>query len=104
MKNATPEILQKRWMHSHEEDTATEMVFRPASFTFPTSRGRMGFDLGPNQALVEIGIAPADGAQEAAGKWALEDDQLQFFKGSSRKPTRTLQIASADNKRLLVKK
>ena len=25
------DVLQQHWMHSHEEDTDTEMVFRPAS-------------------------------------------------------------------------
>ena len=104
MKDATPEILQKRWIHSHEEDTETEMVFRPASFAFPPSRGRIGFELRPDQSLVEIGIAPADGPQESSGKWKLQDNLLKFFTPSSRTPTRTLQIISADNKRLRVKK
>ncbi len=36
--------LCQRWIHSHEEDTDTEMVYRPADFAFPPSRGRTGFE------------------------------------------------------------
>src|SRR5262249_46362827 len=95
-RDATPENLHGRWLHSHEEDTGVEMVFRPASFKFPPSRGRMGFELRPDQSLVEIGIAPADGPQESAGRWELQSgNQLRFFGASSRKPARTLEIVSA---------
>ena len=103
-KDATPELLQKRWLHSHEEDSDTEMVFRPASFKFPPSRGRAGFDLKPNQSYIDIGIAPADGPLESVGTWKLQDNQLQLFKRSSSTPARTLQIVSADKNRLVVKK
>jgi len=103
-KDALPELLQKRWLHSHEEDSDTEMVFRPASFKFPPSRGRAGFDLKANQSYIDIGIAPVDGPQESRGTWKLRDDQLELFKSASPTPTRTLQIVSADKDRLVVKK
>lgn len=103
-KDVTPEVLQRRWLHSHEEDGDDEMVFRPASFKFPPSRGRAGFDLKPNQSYVDIGIAPTDGPQESTGTWKLQDDQLQLFNRSSATPTRTLQIVSADKDRLVVRK
>ena len=103
-KGATPEMFQKRWLHSHEDDSDMEMVFRPASFKFPPSRGRAGFDLKPNHSFIEIGIAPADGPLESAGTWNLEDNELRFFKPSSSTPARTLQIVSVDNDRLRVKK
>lgn len=104
-RDTVPENLCGRWLHSHEEDTGTEMVFRPASHEFPPSRGRMGFELRPDQSMVEIGIAPVDGPQEAAGRWELlSRKRLSFFAGASREPTRTLQIVSADKDRLVVKK
>ena len=103
-KDALPELLQKRWLHSHEEDSDTEMVFRPASFKFPPSRGRAGFDLKPNNSFVDIGIAPTDGPLESKGTWKLHDNELELFKSSSSTPTRTLQIVSADKNRLVVKK
>jgi hypothetical protein len=103
-KDATPDLLQKRWLHSHEEDSDTEMVFRPASFKFPPSRGRAGFDLKPNQSFIDIGIAPTDGPRESSGTWKLQDNQLQLFTSSSSQASRTLQIVSADKDRLVVKK
>jgi hypothetical protein len=103
-KDVTPELLQKRWLHSHEEDSDTEMVFRPASFKFPPARGRAGFDLKPNNSFVDIGIAPADGPQESKGTWKLHDNQLELFTSSPSRPSRTLEIVSADKNRLIVRK
>jgi hypothetical protein len=103
-KDVTPELLHRRWLHSHEEDSDTEMVFRPASFKFPPSRGRAGFDLKPNHSFVDIGIAPADGPQESTGTWKFHDNQLELFKPPASTPTRTLQIVSADKNRLVVRK
>ena len=102
MKDVTTELLQRQWLHSHEEDSDTEMVFRPASFRFPPSRGRAGFDLRPNQSLVEIGIAPADGPRESSGSWTLQDDRLKLSTPTS--STRTLEIVSASKDKLVVKK
>lgn len=36
--------LQRRWLHSHEEDTADVRVYRPAEYPFPPARGRDGFE------------------------------------------------------------
>jgi hypothetical protein len=43
--------LAQAWVHSHEEDTATTTVYRPAGFPFPPSRGRKGFHLQPGGTL-----------------------------------------------------
>ena len=104
--DTVPENVHGRWLHSHEEDNASEMVFRPASYNFPPSRGRTGFDLRPDQSLAEIGIAPSDGPQETAGRWELEPgNKLAFYdKQGSRKAARTLQIVSASKDRLIVAK
>lgn len=97
--------LKQQWMHSHEEDTDTEMVFRPASFKFPLSRGRTGFELKPNGRLIELGIAPTDRRQRTEGTWKLEDDdQLRFYAKSKSESSRAMQIVSVDNDRLVVKK
>ena len=104
MAQAAPDTLQQRWLHSHEEDSDSEMVFRPASFRFPPSRGRAGFDLKPHGALTVIGIAPGDGPALSEGSWKVDGDQLQFFAPSSTTPTRTLQVLSANRDRLVVRK
>ena len=73
------DLLCQRWTHSHEEDTATEMVFRPATFPFPRSRGRTSFELRPDGALIEQGIGPTDRRTQATGRWRLtEDGALEF--------------------------
>jgi len=104
MADATPERIQQRWLHSHEEDSATETVYRPASYAFPRSRGRQGFELRPDRSLIEIGIAPTDGPHESSGTWTLEGPRLQFFDPSSRTPVREMEIVSADDDRLVVKR
>jgi hypothetical protein len=50
--------LAQKWVHSHEEDTDDEMVFRPASYAFPRSRGRNSFELEAGGQLVTSGIGP----------------------------------------------
>jgi len=100
-----PQLLQKRWLHSHEEDTADEMVFRPASYDFPPARGRSGFELRPDHSLVEIGIGPTDRVEEHPGKWELASgNQLLCSSGSPSTPNRAMQIVSVDEDRLVVKK
>ena len=100
------ENLQQSWLHSHEEDTAAETVYRPADYDFPLSRGRSGFELKPDNKLSEINIAPTDGTTEKEGSWQLESDQnkleLQLNPDSPAK--RDLQIKSVSKDRLVVKK
>ena len=72
-----PEVLQRAWVHSHEEDTGAEMVFRPAGYSFPRSRGRRSFELTPGGKLTRG--APArptagrrsvvPGSSRTMGRW-----------------------------------
>ncbi len=68
------DLLCQRWIHSHEEDTATEMVFRPATFPFPRSRGRISFDLRRDGTLIGRGIGPTDRRTQETGRWRLTED------------------------------
>ncbi len=100
------EKLQGRWMHSHEEDTQTEMVFRPASYRFPLSRGRAGFELKPDHTCTEIDIAPADGRLECAGTWHIDEsgDIVRVRLDSGKGTSRVLEIVSLKEGRLVVKR
>jgi len=100
------EALAQHWVHSHEEDNDSEMVFRPASYQFPPSRGRTSFDLKPDGSLIESGPGPTDRSQRVDGKWQLDGNKnLLFYQGSGRdQPSRVLRLASADRNRLVVKK
>lgn len=64
------------WVHSHEEDAAGEMVFRPASYPFPLSRGRRSFELAAGGDLTESGPGPADRTQRIRGRWTVNGDEL----------------------------
>jgi hypothetical protein len=98
-------LLCKRWLHSHEEDTAEQMVFRPASFKFPPARGREGFELRSDQSMIEIRIGPTDRVEEISGTWKIEGgNQLLFYEQSSPSPTRRMQIILAEEDRLVTKK
>jgi hypothetical protein len=104
-KNIDRNSLHQHWVHSHEEDTETELVFRPASFAFPRSRGRTAFTLKPDGGLVEIGIGPTDRRQESKGTWKLEDDDtLLFYEKKQTKPKRKMKIVSVDKDRLVLRR
>jgi hypothetical protein len=99
------DALHQHWVHSHEEDTETERVFRPASFAFPRSRGRSAMALKPDGGLVETGIGPTDRPQESLETWKLEgDDTLSIYEKGKQKPKRTMKILSLDKDRLVVRK
>jgi hypothetical protein len=98
-------VLHQHWVHSHEEDTDTEKVFRPATYNFPPSRGRKSFELKPDGSLVEHGIGPEDRARESKGTWKLEHDNiLAFHLKSPSKPRQIMHILSADPDRLVIRK
>jgi hypothetical protein len=104
-KNIIEEALQELWVHSHEEDTETEMVFRPATFRFPPSRGRKSFELKSNGTLLETGIGPADVPVQHQGTWQLTDNgELAFFFDSRTTPRMVMGIVSVEKNRLVVKR
>ena len=106
MSDSIKKVLSQHWVHSHEEDSDTEMVFRPASYAFPPSRGRTSFDLRPDGGLIERGPGPTDRSEQTEGKWQLDANRnLVFYQGSQEgSASRVLRLASADANRLVVKK
>ena len=99
------EALRQHWVHSHEEDTGTEMVFRPASHPLPPARGRRSFELRAGGLLVEGRPGPTDRPEAAEGTWTLSPDgTLAFYRTGNAAPHRTLEIVSATRDRLVVRK
>ncbi len=95
-----PEALQGRWVHSHEEDTADEMVFRAADsgYAFPRSRGRETLELRPDGSYAGIVPGPTDKPQASGeGEWRVQDDTLVLG-------DRSLRIASAEEGVLRVRR
>ena len=97
-------LLTRRWLHSHEEDTAEETVYRPADYPFPPSRGRMGFELRPDGTLVRIGIAARDGVTAQPGHWSVSEGdspELALRSGGSEE---VLRVKAVDADRLTIRK
>jgi hypothetical protein len=96
-----PERLQGRWLHSHEEDTDDEIVYRSASsgYDFPRSRGREALELHPDGSYGGVVPGPADKPEAVAGgNWTLEDGNKLVL------PDRTLEVTSAEGDVLRVKR
>ena len=96
-----PERLQGRWVHSHEEDTDDEIVYRSAAsgYDFPRSRGREALELHPDGSYGGTVPGPTDKPEAAGGGgWALEDGNKLVL------PDRTLEITDADEGVLRVKR
>ncbi|MCX6243649.1 MAG: hypothetical protein NTU98_02995 [Bacteroidetes bacterium] len=99
------ELLHQTWVHSHEEDTETEMVFRPSSYRFPPSRGRKSFELKAGGSLLQTGPGPADVPQQRQGTWQLiNDTELAFFFEPATEPQLVMQIVSVEKNRLVVRR
>jgi hypothetical protein len=94
--------LAQDWVHSHEEDTPTCTVFRPAHFAFPPSRGRKGFHLRADGKLIVKKPGPADVPETAAGTWKLAGDVLQLSPDAT--AAQAYQVQSVDADRLVVAK
>ena len=87
MSEFDTDALQQRWTHSHEEDAAGLSVFRPSGWTFPRSRGRRSFELGPNGSLLGSRPDADDTVASTVGHWRLSGDgvlELDEPGGSSR--------------------
>lgn len=95
--------LMREWRHSHEENTDEIVVYRPADYPFPPSRGRIGYEFLAAGYLVYHGIAPADGETVSPGRWELLSDRrvrIEINEPESPRRLETLLIASCSEERL----
>jgi hypothetical protein len=49
-----------RWLHSYEESSDEELVFRPESYRFPPARGRVEIELAGDGSFTERAPGPDD--------------------------------------------
>jgi hypothetical protein len=98
---AEPERLARRWVHSHEEDTEDEMVFRAADsgYSFPPSRGREALELHSDGSYGGTVPGPADKPAPVEGEWTLEEDGRRLRLGD-----RVLEIAGVEGDVLRVRR
>lgn len=96
-----PAALVGSWLHSHEEDSGDERVYRPSDFAFPPSRGRAGFELCADGTLRERRLGVTDVPSQATGSWTLRDSSLVMDTPDGE---RTLDIVRALPDKLVVKR
>lgn len=98
-------LLARRWLHSHEEETPTERVYRPEAFPFPPSRGRSGFELHPDGSAERIGIGGDDRREVLPAHWELgEGTPARLRISGAGGDVTELSILSAEPDRLTVRK
>ena len=95
-------LLHQRWIHSHEEDTPTTQVYRPASYKLPPARGRRSFELKPDGRLVSRDIGPDDRGVAGEGTWELDGDRLRLHRSSGRDEVYQIEALAPD--RLVLRK
>jgi hypothetical protein len=95
--------LVGHWVHSHEEDTGDQMVFRPATYTFPRSRGRQEFKLQQGGELQSTHPGPTDKRESSVGKWSVEPGEILQIEPGGAQALR-LPIVSVDNDKLVVRR
>lgn len=78
MSGVPPEITGI-WLHCHEEDTVSTMVFRPQTYAFRPARWRDAIELRADGTCIWHGSGPDDRGQAVHGQWEdLGDEQAQF--------------------------
>ncbi len=98
-----PALLEQRWIHSHEEDTASEQVFRPASYKFPPSRGRRSLVLGAGGEMQDIAPGADDRPAVRTGRWRLApSDQLELSPSGPHGTPEQLKLVSLAADKLVV--
>lgn len=98
------EILCRHWVHSHEEDTATEMVFRPSTYKLPPSRGRFSFELKADGGITEYRIGATDRSASSEGTWSLKDNEQLSISSAQTDSSRIFNVVSVTPEKLVVKK
>lgn len=104
-KKIKKDDLHGEWVHSVEEDSADEAVFRQSSYDFPLTRQpRESFELKPDGKLVKGEGTAADSVSEEKGEWKLEGGDKIAFNTESAEPNETRQIKSIEDGKLVLKK
>lgn len=101
-ENETRAYLCQHWIHSHEEDRANEMVYRPSTFDFPLSRGREELILSQDDVCIFMDIAAADGSDKKTCTLSEDGTGLSIEIDYSQGRIRRLRILRAEAEKLVV--
>jgi len=97
-------LLCKRWVHSREEDTPTEVVYRPAGFPLPPSRGRSGLEFDADGSFKRIGIGATDVSNVKEGSWQIDDMNAGHVRVKMEGQPHVLKINDLKQDRMTVKR
>jgi hypothetical protein len=64
-----PREITGIWLHSHEEDTATTMTFRPRDYGFGPARWRDAIEVQADGTCIWHGSSADDRGQATPGRW-----------------------------------
>ena len=92
--------LVGNWVHSHEEDTDAELVYRPSTFSFPKSRGRAALQLRADGTYSETGVGADDRPAPADGTWRVDGTLMRLTPSASGASVRTLDVRTTAADRL----
>jgi hypothetical protein len=91
------------WLHSHEEDSTSETVYRPKDYALPPARGRKGLELKASGQYTEQGFGPTDRRVESGrGSWKLQGHELVLTDAAGHE--RRKQVLEASPQRLVLAK
>lgn len=99
-----PAMIAREWVHSHEEDPSYPggaLVFRPASYSFPPSRGRWRLTLHSDHSMTESQPGPVDRPVASSGSWSLNQHGQLVFE-SPGKPDAVANILEASPDKLVI--
>ncbi|WP_303310453.1 hypothetical protein [Hymenobacter sp. BT730] len=103
--NPELQLLERTWLHAHEEDQGNIHVYRPNTYAFPPSRGRTGFAFEHNGLFTQFDIAPTDGLEGHKGQWqAVKENTLHISLDDHTQPDYTLEIVSLEPELLKVRR
>ena len=106
-------ILHKNWVHSHEEDTEGEIVYRPDTYALsPLRGGRDAIELKPDNSFTQRGDmeaghsnqGPDDRYNYAHGHWRIDENNILSLTGDENSPAKKLKVLSLDNDKLVIQK
>lgn len=97
-------LLSRYWVHSREEDTATETVYRPSGFPLPPSRGRTGFEFVGDGTFKRVGIGATDISRVEQGSWKVEPAGVNQVSIKLEGEARSLEILDLKADRLAIKR
>jgi hypothetical protein len=96
------DFVEKRWLHSHEEDVAGQRVFRPDSYAFPLSRGRTAFRLHADGTAEIETPSPSDrGTRRTPATWTLRGEEIVILPEVAGAAALTVDLAEAASGKLL---